>query len=68
MIVICAKTSIKNFKPNIIIVSKVVTDELNRYKPQPTSHIILFLNVIREKIALINPARIKIIVNIKLNK
>jgi hypothetical protein len=67
MIVICARRSIKNFNPNIIIVSKTIIDELNRYKPQPTSRTILFLNVIKQKIPLMSPATTKIIVNAKLN-
>jgi hypothetical protein len=56
----------KNFNPNMIMVNKEVIDEPNKYKPQPTSHTILFLNVIRERIPLINPITIKIIVNAKL--
>ncbi len=56
----------KNFRPNIIIVTKVVIDEPNKYKPQPTSHIVLLLNVIKERIPLINPIMIRMIVNAKL--
>ncbi len=67
MIVIWARRKIKNFNPNINIISKVVIDEPNKYKPQPTSRTILFLNVIKEQIPLINPTTIKIIVNAKLN-
>ena len=32
---------------------------LIRYKPQPTSRTVLFLNVIKERIPLINPANNK---------
>jgi hypothetical protein len=67
MIVICARRRIKNFNPNIIIVNRVVIDEHNRYKPQPTSRTILFLNVIKERTPSMRPAIIKIIVNAKLN-
>ena len=51
---ICANRRIKNFNPNIIIVSKVVIDDANKYKPQPTSHTILFLNVIIQIILFTN--------------
>jgi hypothetical protein len=64
--VICARRRNKNFNPNIIVVNKVVIDEPKRYKPQPTSHTYLLLNVIIERIPLISPATIKIIVNAKL--
>jgi hypothetical protein len=66
IIVICARRKIKNFNPNIIIINKVVIDELKRYKPQPTSRTTLFLNVIIERILSTNPPIIKIIVNDKL--
>ncbi|CAF3630933.1 unnamed protein product [Rotaria sp. Silwood1] len=48
------------------VVSNVVIDEPNKYKPQPTSHIILLLNVIKDKTPLINPTIIKMEVDIKL--
>jgi hypothetical protein len=66
MIIIYVRRSIKNFKLNSTIVSKVVIDNPNRYKLHPTSRTISFLNVITDKIPLINPTTIKIIVNTKL--
>ena len=51
---ICVKINIKNFNVNNIVKIIVVIDELNKYKPQPTSRSDLFLNVINENQSLNN--------------
>jgi hypothetical protein len=66
MIVICVRRRIRNFNPNMIVVNRVVIEEPKRYKPQPTSHTDLFLNVIKDKTPLISPTTMKMITNTKL--
>ncbi len=66
MIVICVRRRIRNFNPNMIVVIRVVIDEPNRYKPQPTSHTDLFLNVMKDKTPLMSPMTMNMITNTKL--
>jgi hypothetical protein len=63
MYIICATLSIQNFDANIIIMSKVAIDELNRHRPQPVLRGSSFLNVIKDRTPLTSPATAMIIVN-----